>query len=146
VDAPRAPAAGTMNRNRESGLTLGMTTTVVLRGALERGDIAALCERTCASMRRDPAGPVILDVSRLEGSDAVAVEAFARLQLLSVRLGRTISVRTRCGQLDWLLTLVGLMEVIPLVEMSPVETLGQAEEREQMRRVEEEGDGGDATS
>jgi hypothetical protein len=134
-----------MSLRGRGGLTRRMTTTVVLRAPICRGDIPALCDGARERMRHDPAGPVIFDVSGLEQPDAVAVEALARLQLTALRLGRRITVRCRGGDLEGLLALVGLVDLLPVIEVSPLEALRQAEEREQMRRVEEEGDGGDAT-
>jgi ABC-type transporter Mla MlaB component len=125
---------------RRGGLYARMTTTLVLRGPIARGDIPALCERVHAMLERDGPGPIVFDISELAEPDAVTIDALARLQLTALRLGRRIRLRNACGELQDLLALVGLVELLPLIEVSGVEPLGQPEEREQVRRVEEEGD------
>jgi len=70
----------------------------------------------------------------------------ARLQLTALRSGRRIRLRNACGELHDLLALVGLVELLPVVgpeERSDLEPLRLAEQREQLRRVEEERDPGD---
>jgi ABC-type transporter Mla MlaB component len=123
-----------------------MTTTLTLHGPVDRAEIPALCERLRATLARDGAGPVVFDIRSLEGPDAATVEALARLQLTALRSGRRIRLRNACGELHDLLALVGLVELLPVVgpeERSDLEPLRLAEQREQLRRVEEERDPGD---
>ena len=123
-----------------------MTTTFTLHGLVDRAEIPALCERLRTMLARDGAGPVVFDIRSLEGPDAATVEALARLQLTALRSGRRIRLRNACGELQDLLALVGLVELLPVVgpaERSGLEPLRLAEQREQLRRVEEERDPGD---
>ena len=129
-----------------------MTTTFVLRGPIARREIPALCVTLRRVLAVDP-GPIVFDIRRLVDPDATTVEALARLQLSALRLGHRIRLRNACGELEDLLALVGLVELLPVIA-SPVsastvrptlsgsrlESIGQSEEREQMRRVEEERD------
>ncbi len=121
-----------------------MTTILVLDRAIERAAIVALCDRARELLERAEVDALTCDVSDLTHPDAVAIEALARLQLTASRLGRRIEVRGACEQLRLLLNLAGLRDVIALADASVVEALGQPEEREQVRRVEEETDPGDA--
>jgi len=122
------------------GLYERMTITLVLRGPIARGDIPALCERVREVLERGGAGPVIFDISDLVRPDAVTVDALARLQLTALRLGRRITLRNACGEVQDLLALVGLVELLPSVDRSGPESVGQSEQREQVRGVEEEAD------
>ena len=79
----------------------------------------------------------------LADPDAVTVDALARMQLTARRAGRRVHLRHACGELQDLLVLMGLGEVLPCGAVSGLEPRGQAEQREQARRVEEEGDSGD---
>jgi anti-anti-sigma regulatory factor len=89
---------------------------------------------------------VVFDIRSLEWPDAATVEALARLQLTALRSGRRIRLRNASGELQDLLALVGLVELLPVVgpaERSRLEPLRLAEQREQLRGVEEERDPGD---
>jgi len=121
-----------------------MTTILVLDRAIERAAIMALCDRARELLERADAGTLTCDVSDLTHPDAVAIEALATLQLMASRLGRRVEVHGACEELHDLLDLAGLRDVIALADASVVEALGQPEEREQVRRVEEETDPGDA--
>jgi anti-anti-sigma regulatory factor len=91
-------------------------------------------------------GPVVFDIRSLEMPDAATVEALARLQLTALRAGRRICLRSASGELQDLLALVGLVELLPVVEPaepSGLEPLGEAEQREQLLGSEEERDPGD---
>ncbi|HJR96447.1 MAG TPA: STAS domain-containing protein [Actinomycetota bacterium] len=123
-----------------------MTTTFRLDGPVDRAEIPALCERLRTVLAREGAGPVVFDISSLEGPDAATVEALARLQLTALRSGRRIRLRSACCELQDLLALVGLVELLPVVEpagRSRVEPLRLTEQREELRGVEEERDPGD---
>jgi len=121
-----------------------MTTILVLDRVIERATIVVLCDHARGLLERADAGTLTCDVSDLTHPDAVAIEALARLQLTARRLQRRIEVRGACEQLRLLLNLAGLRDVIAVADASGVEALGQPEEREQVHRVEEEADPGDA--
>ncbi|MGZ8629814.1 MAG: STAS domain-containing protein [Actinomycetota bacterium] len=123
-----------------------MTTIVVFDGSIGRAAIAAFCARARTTMELADPGPVVCDVRGLTEPDAVAIEALARLQLTAHRLGRYIELRDACGELMALLTLAGLRDAIAVAERSGVEPIGQPEQREEMRGVEEEADAGDVTA
>jgi hypothetical protein len=74
---------------------------------------------------------IVCDVSALD-PDAVTIDALARLQLSSRRVGCELRLRHASRELQELLAFVGLDEVLGL------ETGGQPEEREQRVGVEEE--------
>jgi hypothetical protein len=65
-------------------------------------------------------------------ADAATIDVLARLQLAARRLGLELRLRHASTELQALVTFVGLREVLG------VESGGQAEEREQRVRVEEE--------
>jgi ABC-type transporter Mla MlaB component len=117
------------------------TSVLILGGNIARQEIPALCERARQSLECG-AGPVDCDVGAMK-PDAVTVEALARLQLTARRLGRRIRFEDAPPELQRLLGLMGLDEVLPCGAASGVEPSGQAEEREQARGVQEEGDPGD---
>jgi hypothetical protein len=74
---------------------------------------------------------IVCDVGAL-APDAAAVDALARLQLTARRLGYDIQLRDASVDLQDLLDFVGLRVVLR------VEAGGEAEEREELLRVEEE--------
>ena len=85
-------------------------------------------------------------MSWLTDPDCRTVEALARLQLAARRGGRQLVLHGPCPELRELVELCGLSEVLPCADAaagSGVEAVGQAEEREPARRVEEERDPGD---
>ena len=120
-------------------------TILVVLGPIARADIPALCESACALLEDGDADPVICDVGALVDPDAVTVDALARLQLTARRLGRGVRLHRACGDLQALLDLMGLSDVLPLGAALGVEPSGQAEEREQVRGIQEEADPGDPT-
>jgi hypothetical protein len=95
---------------------------------------------------REECALVVCDVGAIVDPDVVTVDALARLQLTARRLGRQLRLRDACVELQELLAFVGLGEVMPLCSASPLEPRGQAEQREQARRVQEEADPGDPTA
>jgi len=118
---------------------------VNISGPIVRARIPGLCERVRASVEGSHVDQIVCDVGGLVDPDAVAVDALARLQLTARRLGRRIGLRHACGELQELLTLMGLGDVLPISGALPLEPQGQAEEREQSRGVEEECDSADPT-
>jgi ABC-type transporter Mla MlaB component len=120
------------------------TILLVLSGPILRADLTGLCERVQILLESSNADLAICDVEGIADPDVVTVDALARLQLIARRLGCEIRVLHADGELRDLLTLTGLSEVVPLCAELPVEPGRQVEEREDGRRVEEEGDPGDA--
>jgi ABC-type transporter Mla MlaB component len=117
------------------------TQTLILSGRVAPGDVPGLCERARAMLERRGADLVVCDVAALVDPDAAAVEALARLQLTARRLGCRVLLRDPCGELRDLLAFAGLADVLPFVLR--IEPVGQTEEREQPRGVEEEADARD---
>jgi ABC-type transporter Mla MlaB component len=118
-----------LQRDADSGVIV-----LAISGVLARADIPALCERLRAlpANRDHLAGAVICDVAGIVQTDAVTVDALARLQLTARRLGHRVLLRKAGADLQTLLALMGLSSVLPL------EPQRQVEEREQLRGIEEE--------
>jgi ABC-type transporter Mla MlaB component len=121
------------------------TIVLVLSGPIGRADLTGLCERVQTLLETSNAALAVCDVEGVVDPDIVTVDALARLQLIAQRLGCEIRVLHADGELRDLLTLTGLREVVPLWAELPVEAERQVEEREDGRRVEEEGDPGEAS-
>ena len=119
------------------------TLVLVIRGRITRVDVPGLCKRIRPWLDDSDVHLVVCEVRGVIDPDAVAVEALARLQLTARRLGHRIRIRHACGELQDLLTLMGLSDVVPLCEDLSVEPKRKAEEREQPRGVEKEADPGD---
>ena len=75
---------------------------------------------------------IVCDVGAVVTPDAGTIDVLARLQLAARRVGKEIRLRHASSELKQLLAFCGLDDVLPL------EAEGEAEEREQRRRVEEE--------
>ena len=120
-----------------------MTTIVVLRGPIDRDDIPSLCERMGTLLQGRSGGSVVCDVGSIYDPDAVTIDALAQLQLSARALGCRLRLVHACGELRELVDLVGLSDVLPVLAASGVEMIGQPEEWEQVRGVEEEADAGD---
>ena len=82
-------------------------------------------------MTGSPASTIVCDLGGVSPA-AAAVDALARLQLNARRLGLEIRLRHVSRELQELIAFAGLDGVLR------VEAEGQAEEREERRRVEEE--------
>jgi ABC-type transporter Mla MlaB component len=119
------------------------TLVLVIAGSIARADLEALCDCVRALLEANYADRVVCDLSALLESDAATVDMLARVQLTARRLGRQVLLRNVCGELEDLLTVVGLRDVLPSCVDLPAESRGHAEQREQSLRVEEEGDPGD---
>jgi ABC-type transporter Mla MlaB component len=131
------PVLAGSDHSRESS-----TIRVVLEGPMGPGDVAALCEDVRVSVGRRGAALVICDLGALTDADLATIDALARLQLTSQRLGCQMGVRNAPARLHDLLLLAGLGRVVRL----SVELGRQAEEREEALRVEEERDPADSTT
>lgn len=80
------------------------------------------------------------DVADLTHPDLGTVETIARLRLAARRAGRPFLFLHASAELRGLLNLVGLSDVVACRARLPVEAAWKAEEREEPRGVEEEGD------
>jgi hypothetical protein len=103
-----------------------------------RADIPGLCAELAGLLRGRGGGVVRCDVA---GADVVTVEAVARLGLTARRHGWRLVVSGAGPDLLALVRLLGLADALP--SDASAEALGQPEQREQARRVEEVVDGGD---
>jgi ABC-type transporter Mla MlaB component len=117
------------------------TIVLLFEGPIDPADVQGLCERLSALIGGCDADVVICDVGAVD-SNAVTIDALARMQLTARRLGRQVRLRDACDELKDLLALIGLSDVVPCVG-SVVESRGQTEQWEQGRGVEEEGDPAD---
>ena len=113
-------------------------TVLVLVGSIAPQDVEALCARMAAVIGVGGIGPIVCDVGGLEGPDVLTIDALARLQLVATRAGRRLWLRHAPDDLRKLIALVGLAGVLPPSAALRLETVGQAEEREQCRGVQEE--------
>lgn len=97
-------------------------------------DMPALLDRAERLLKEGHDTPLECDVAELQDPDLATVEALARIELTATRVGGGICLRGASVELLELLAFCGLpMEL-------RVEAEGQAEEREEARGVEEEGD------
>jgi hypothetical protein len=117
---------------------------LVMDGPVSLVDIPALCDRVRVILEHGRADVVLCDTGALVRPDAVSVDALSRLELTARQLGGRVRFLHACGELRELLAFVGLGDVLPLGPELRLERGGKPEEREQMRRVEEEADPGDA--
>jgi hypothetical protein len=118
---------------------------VVLRGRILRDDIPELCECVRVLLEGQHGEVVVCDVGALVSPDAVTVDALARLQLTARRVGRRVLLLHADRELVDLLDLVGLANVVPLCSDLSLESGRKAEQREEPRGVEKEGNAGDAS-
>jgi ABC-type transporter Mla MlaB component len=83
-----------------------------VRGPIAHADLPGLCERVCAVLEQSGPGPVFCFVDGVE-TDAVTVDALARLQLAARRHGCTVRLRHASRDLVELLAFMGLRDVLP---------------------------------
>jgi ABC-type transporter Mla MlaB component len=105
---------------------------LTIDGPVARGDVAALCDRVRALLGVSPARVLLCDLGAAVRADAATIDALARVQFTAKRRGRRVRFRHAPAELRTLLRFFGLDSVLR------VETVGQAEEREERLRVEEE--------
>lgn len=115
------------------------TIRLVIEGPMTPAHVAELCEHVRALVDGRRAYRVICDLGELTDADLGTIDALARVQLTSRRLGCQMSVRNAPPGLGDLLLLAGLGQVVRLW----VEASGQAEEREVPLGVQEERDSTD---
>ena len=119
------------------------TIVVVVEATLDGDGVRALTDRLLALTEGRVAGVVLCDVGVIAEPDLATVDGLARLALDARRAGCRIRLRHACPELRNLLALAGLAEILPCVPESVVEVSGQSEEREEVRRIEEERDTAD---
>jgi ABC-type transporter Mla MlaB component len=122
-----------MSFARPKGLSC-VELVLAVHGPLARGDLPGLFDRACRLLAQSDAEVVVCVVGAEVAADAVAVDALARLDVAARRLGRRVRLLGVTPELRELLEFVGL----------PIEPGRQAEEREEVRRVEEERHLGDS--
>ncbi len=92
------------------------------------------------------AAAFILDVREIQRPDLATLDGLAWLGLLAQRSGRRLLLLHASVELRELLAFAGLDAVIACAPPTPgsgLDPIGQAEHREEARRVEEEGDARD---
>jgi ABC-type transporter Mla MlaB component len=132
---PPTPAAGFPREPK--------TIEFAIAGPILRVDIPCLCSHARRLLESGDADRLICDVSALADPDAVTIDALARLQLTARRVGSQIGLRNASRELREFLDFVGLSSVVRLSRGSRVQTRRQAEQREEGRGVQEEGDPAD---
>jgi ABC-type transporter Mla MlaB component len=116
---------------------------LVIGAPIACADVPGLCDRLRRRAAQSDADVILCDVRGLVRPDATCVHALARLQLTARRLGYRVRPRDPPPELRDLLRFVGLDEALPATGGLRVEPVGQAEEREEPRRVEERVEPGD---
>ena len=119
---------------------------LIVGDRIQPADIAQLCRRLRALVEGFDARVVACQVGAVVHPDAGTVDAVARLQLTARRLGGEVRLCHVPDRLRGLLTVTGLLEVLPVLPVLPAsgfEAGRQAEDREQVRGVEEVHDPGD---
>jgi ABC-type transporter Mla MlaB component len=86
--------------------------TFAIRGPILPTDLPGLCDRVCAELQRGDCRLAFCDV-RGVASDAVTVDALARLQLAAHRRGCQVRLRGASNELRDLVVLMGLRDVLP---------------------------------
>jgi len=87
------------------------TVVFAIDGPTARTDLPRLCDQVCALLDRTGADIALCDVTEIE-SDAVSVDALARLQLTARRRGCQARVRGASSELLDLLAFMGLRDVL----------------------------------
>jgi ABC-type transporter Mla MlaB component len=83
-----------------------------VHGPIARSDLPGLCRRICSALGGFEAVDVVCDVRGVE-SDAVTVDALARLQLAARRRRCRILLRNASVELKELVRFMGLEDVLP---------------------------------
>ena len=86
--------------------------TFAIRGPIAPGDLRGLCDRVCGLLERGHPAVVFCDVAGVD-SDAVTVDALARLQLAARRRGCQVRLRCASDELRQLLAFMVLQDVRP---------------------------------
>jgi ABC-type transporter Mla MlaB component len=91
------------------------TIVFAIRGPIATGDVPGLCDRVCALLTGDGAGPVAVALCDVAGVEPTAgsVDALARLQLAAKRTGCQVRLRNASPDLRALVDFLGLRDVLP---------------------------------
>jgi len=93
------------------GLTEARTVAFSLGGEVARADLPAIYERVCDLLRTSGATTVLCDVKGLT-SDAVSLDALARVCLAARRHGCRLRLRHTSHDLTGLIAFAGLEDVL----------------------------------
>jgi ABC-type transporter Mla MlaB component len=88
------------------------TVAFAIEGPIERSDLPGLCERVCGLLERSRAPVAVIDVHGVS-TNAVTVDALARLQLAARRYGCQVRLRNAAPELRELVGFMGLKDVLP---------------------------------
>ena len=88
------------------------TVGVTIRGPLGRGDLPGLYARVCRLLEANAGRAVLCDIAEI-ASDAVAVEALARLQLGARRHACEVRLQHTSTELREVVAFMGLKDVLP---------------------------------
>ncbi len=96
-------------------MTASTPRTIVfgIAAPIARADLPGLCARVCGLLEGSGANVAFCDVSGVD-SDAVTVEALARLQLAARRHGCQVRLCNASTELRDLVTFMGLRDVLPV--------------------------------
>jgi ABC-type transporter Mla MlaB component len=119
------------------------TLVLAVVAPVTRAHVPRLCAGVRSLLEASGADRLVYDVGALGDPDAATVDALARLRLTARRLHCEVRLRNASPRLRELLALVGLSDVLPCCPASGLD--GQPEHGEQVRRVQERVDPGDAT-
>lgn len=120
-------------------------TTIELRlaGRIDRADAARLGRQVRRLLDEGDVEQIVCDVGSLTHSDIAVVDALCRMRLAARRRGCQLRLREASTGLLDLIFLMGLSDVVPVVDRSGVGAKGQPEQGEHPGGVEEERDPGD---
>ena len=113
------------------------TIVLALGDAIAPADVPALCARVRSVLEASGAAVLVCDLGAVVDADMGTVDALARVQLAARRLGRVVTLRAASEDLLALLAFAGLNEALPRSGLG-LEAGGQAEQREQLLRPQEE--------
>ena len=91
---------------------LPRTVAFAVHGPIARADLQGLCDRVCAIFAGSGAEIAYCEVAGV-ASDAVTVDALARLQLAARRAGCQVRLRHASPELLELVAFMGLTDVLP---------------------------------
>jgi ABC-type transporter Mla MlaB component len=87
------------------------TIAIAVGGPIDRSDLPGLCKRLCALLQTTGADVVLCDVSAVR-TDAVTIDALARLRVVAGRHGCEVRLQNGSDELRDLLAFMGLSEVL----------------------------------
>jgi ABC-type transporter Mla MlaB component len=87
------------------------TIAIAVGDPIARADLPGLCKRLCALLQTSGADVVLCDVSAVR-TDAVTVDALARLRVVAGRHGCEVRLQNGSDELRDLLAFMGLSDVL----------------------------------